>query len=339
MIPTEVAASTVLIIPTYNKPGLLKACLAAIKKHTRGAYRVVIADDNSPDADMQGYLTRLEGEGYTVVKNGSGTRGFPHNVNWAVKDTTEPFICLVNQDIEVTKGWLPALKAEMRDARAGIIGCLLLYPNNKGFGRPGLVQHAGVAINARGQPSHMFRLADKDDPRVQVRRDWINAVTFALVLIRRTTWDDVGGLDERYVGGQFEDIHMCLAARARGWKVVYTPGAVAYHYEHGSGEEFCRETSSVNMGRFIAYWGRLPSDEWLYSDEHVLAGKEGLVDAVARQLWPVYLDGLSVIGANPTREVVEAGRQLMRKSWDTIGSERQERLRAWARKIMLARVE
>ena len=332
--------SIVLVIPTYNKPALLKKCLAAIRRNTRGDYRVIIADDNSPDQDMQTYLGQLRAKGkVTVIANGSGTRGFPHNCNWAVKQTDEPLICLVNQDVEVTSGWLTAFKAEMRDSTVGIVGCLLLYPDTKGYGRQGLVQHAGVARNALGQPVHVFRLAARDDPRVQVRRDWINAVTFALALIRRETWDEVGGLDERYVGGQFEDISFNWTAREKGWKVVYTPKAVAYHYEHGSGEEYCRETSAANMERFIQYWGRMPSDEYLFTDEAELAGEEALVDAVARHLWDVYLDGLGVIGANPTRDVIEAGRQLMKKKWEQIDPQRQEKMRAYARKLVLAKVE
>ena len=330
--------STAIIIPTYNQPALLKKCLYALEHHTHGDYRVVIADDNSPDTDMQQYLERLQGEGYTVVKNGSGTRGFPHNCNWAVNTTTEPFICLLNQDVEVTGHWLRAMCKEMGDPEVGIVGCLLLYPKAKGYGRPGLVQHAGVARNARGQPYHIFRFAERDDPRVQVRRDKINAVTFALALIRRETWDAVGGLDERYVGGQFEDVSFNYTARELGWKVVYTPKAVAYHYEHGSGEEFCQQTSSTNAGRFIEQWGRLPSDDYLFTTPE-LSGQEALVEAVARQLWDVYLDGVGVIGANPTQAVIEAGRKLLRVKWDGADVVRQERMRAWARKIMLAKVE
>ena len=330
--------STIIIIPTYNQPALLKKCLYALEHHTHGDYRVLIADDNSPDAAMQDYLGRLQNEGYAVVKNGSGTRGFPHNCNWAVRGTAEPFICLLNQDVEVAGDWLGALRREMGDPQVGIVGCLLLYPKAKGYGKPGLVQHAGVARNAAGQPFHIFRFAERDDPKVQVRRDKINAVTFALALIRRATWDAVGGLDERYVGGQFEDVSMCYAARELGWKVVYTPKAMAYHYEHGSGEEFCQQTSSANMARFIAHWGRLPSDEYLFTEPE-LAGQEALVDAVARQLWGVYLDGVGVIGANPTQAVIAAGRDLMRVKWEDTDAVRQERMRAWARKLMLAQVE
>jgi GT2 family glycosyltransferase len=251
----------VVIIPTYNGAHMLRQAIECADPNAGIPHRLVISDDDSPDPEMRGYLERLASK-YTVLYH-KGTRGFPHNVNFAVSHTTEPFICLLNSDTRACRFWLREMMAEMSDPMVGIVGAKLIYPKDATNGYGDCIQHCGVARDSVGQHYHIWRGAPRDAPEANERRE-INAVTFACALIRRTCWDAVGGLDERFVGGQFEDIDFNLSARQLGWKVIYTPKAELYHREHGSGEDFVKATAVPNRKRLRDKWPNLTSDERLF---------------------------------------------------------------------------
>jgi GT2 family glycosyltransferase len=208
-----------IIIPVYNGLELLKKCVNAVRGHTYVDYELIVADDNSPDANIKSYCRK---EKIRFVQNGSGVQGFPHNCNWAAKESNSEFICLLNSDTEVLSGWLDAMKEEMVEPSVGIVGAKLIYPMAKGSPWGGTIQHAGVARNDNGMPYHIYRGLSPRQRCVNVLTE-CNAVTFACALIRRRVWDDLGGLDEGYVGGQFEDVAFCYESRNRGWRVIYTP--------------------------------------------------------------------------------------------------------------------
>ena len=84
------------------------------------------------------------------------------------------------------------------------------------------------------------------------------------MLIRREAWEKVGGFDTAYVGGQYEDMDFCLSVGAAGYKVVYEPAAVLYHYEHGSGEEHVYASSERNRELLLKKWPHVPCDEKLF---------------------------------------------------------------------------
>lgn len=252
-----------VIIPVYNGFELLQKAVIAVRQNTHVDYELIIADDHSPDSRV---LKWCKKEKIKVVQNGSGTQGFPHNCNWAAKQSDSEFICLLNSDTEVMSGWLGAMKDEMYEPSVGIVGAKLIYPMAKGTPWGGTIQHAGVARNQNGQPYHIYRGLSPRARCVNVPTE-CNAVTFACVLIRRQLWDELGGLDERYVGGQFEDISFCWTAREAGWRIVYTPRAAAFHLEHGAGVEFVLQTEKKNAALLLERFGKLPSDEHLFQGD------------------------------------------------------------------------
>jgi len=252
-----------IIVPVYNGLDLLKRCIIAVRENTYVDYEITIADDHSPDTHVIEYC---EEENLHIVQNESGTQGFPHNCNWAAKTSRSKYICLLNSDTEVKGGWLSAMLDEMDEPSVGIVGSKLIYPAAKGKPWAGTIQHAGVAFDQNGAPYHINRGLNPRSRCVNVLTE-CNAVTFACVLIRRKAWDDLEGLDERYVGGQFEDIDFCLRAREKGWRIVYTPRSVAYHLEHGAGEDFVTKTSQSNKALLFKRFGRVPCDEYLFQED------------------------------------------------------------------------
>ena len=109
----------------------------------------------------------------------------------------------------------------------GVVGAKLLYPDRT-------LQHAGVILGPRENCDHAFRHLSEEDggyfefPRLI--RNW-SAVTFACAMMRRSVFDEVGGLDAKNLAVAFNDVDMCLRIRERGYWVVYTPHAVLFHHE------------------------------------------------------------------------------------------------------------
>ena len=258
-----------IVIPIYGAYDLLKACIHTIRKHTTYPYRLFLVDDNSVGLEgnerLHSFLMDLAHSG-SHVHLAKRRLGFPGNCCRGVAMTDSSLFLLLNSDVEATPNWLTALVEAARDPSVGVVGARLLFPPTRDSAHAGRIQHAGVAFNLDGAPYHPFRCYQANAPEV-TRRLEINAVTGACMLIRRTVWDELGGLDPAFVGGQYEDIDFCLSARAAGYKVIYEPKAVLYHYEHGSGEEHVYESSERNRALLLKKWPSIPCDEQLFALE------------------------------------------------------------------------
>lgn len=274
-----------LIIPVYNHADLVKDAVSLAVRNAgipKAQFEVVITDDNSKDRATIQLLKKL-GKQYRVVHN-SWKRGFPGNVNYGVaQENHTPYICLLNSDTRACTNWLKHLLATMEeDPQIGVVGAKLMYPKNHPASG-GLIQHAGVARDATGNPYHVYRQATANIPAVNRRRE-INCVTFACALIRRDCWGEVGGLDTAYGLGNCEDVDFCWTARQKGWKVVYQPRAELYHWEHGSfGENLVAQAAPANFRRLREKWRHLDSDEYLFSPLNMTE-----VDSIEEFLYEIF---------------------------------------------------
>ncbi|HEY2594546.1 MAG TPA: glycosyltransferase family 2 protein, partial [Chloroflexota bacterium] len=132
-------------------------------------------------------------------------------------------------------------------ARVGVAGSRVLLAD-------GRLQEAGDVIWSDGSTSHLGRGLPGDDPTLMQRRD-VDYVSFCSAMVRRETWDDVGGFDEQYFPAYFEDADLCLSARARGWRVVCEPASVVVHDEGSStAVRFRHFLSRRNQRLFAAKW-------------------------------------------------------------------------------------
>jgi len=132
----------------------------------------------------------------------------------------------VNADIEFrTTTWLDLMlkqKSEQGDRLAGIVGGLLLYPNN-------LIQHAGIFFSLLYREwDHIYRYAPCDLPEAKVARTC--PVTGALQFIRHSVLDSVGLYDELFKLG-WEDVDFCVRAWQAGEAIVMQPMIWAIHHE------------------------------------------------------------------------------------------------------------
>lgn len=258
-----------IVTPVYGGAKMLHNMLESLLATEAGIpWRLWLVDDCGPEreeldklyAEFQKKDPRIRA--VRSLRNG----GFAASNNRGFRQGSAALLLMLNSDILVTgPGWLKVMADEFADPQVGIVGARLLYFEDYEHPDPerppGKTQHAGVCFNMDGNPYHIFMGWDPEHPKVNVRRE-MNAVTGACLMTRRALYEQLGGLDEDYAAGNFEDVQLCLQVRAMGYKVIYQPKARLYHYSGGSGNSatarFNNSLFRLKCSKIIEY------DEWRF---------------------------------------------------------------------------
>lgn len=218
-----------IIIPFRDHPELLKQCVDSIFKYTRYPnYEIILADNGSKDSATIALVNE-----YSQKEN---VTHFPIDIpfnfseinNKAVKVATGKFLLFLNNDTEVLhEGWMDEMVRLLFIAEVGVVGAKLVYEDDT-------IQHAGVTIGIGHFAGHLFKEMKDDDSiygqRIQSIQEY-SAVTGACMMTRRRLFHRLEGFDEMNLAVAYNDVDYCLKARAKGFKVVYTPYAKLKHYE------------------------------------------------------------------------------------------------------------
>ncbi len=243
-----------IVIPHYELTDMLQRCLTSILEHTKGIpFEVVVVDNGSTNTSDE-LLHWMDDQGIFVIRN-RRNEGFARAVNRGARAAKGRYIILLNNDTEVQDGWLEALvHTAQEEDRAGIVGALLLYPDQT-------IQHAGIVFRDEAVPALLYCKQPANHPAIQHRRSF-QAVSAACTLIRKDLYERLGGMDIGFMNG-WEDVDFCLRARRAGWKVYYEPNAVVIHHtEQTPGR---KEHEEQNRKRFFDRWsGKVEQDDILY---------------------------------------------------------------------------
>lgn len=210
-----------IIIPVYNQIHYTYACLVSILEHTPDvSYEVIIADDVSTDA-----TERLSdfAEGLVICRN-SVNQGFLRNCNNAARQAKGEYIMFLNNDTQVTDGWLSSLVTLIEsDPGIGMVGSKLVYPD-------GRLQEAGGIIWSDGSGWNYGRLDDPDKPEYNYVKD-VDYISGAAILLSNRLWKEIGGFDTRFAPAYCEDSDLAFEVRKAGYRVVYQPLSKIIHFE------------------------------------------------------------------------------------------------------------
>lgn len=241
-----------VLLVTYGKAELTLRCLRELRAHGGVPLEVVLVDNASPDATPR-LLDRLEG--VRVLRNTTNEH-FLAGTNRAARDARAPSLFLLNSDAFVTEGALPALVAALeREPAAGAVGAKLVWPD-------GRLQEAGSLLFSDGSAHGYGRGEDPGRAEFGFRRE-VDGASAAALLVRRASWERLGGFDARFAPAYYEDADLCLALRESGEKVLYEPEAVVVHAESGSSSraaaaELCRRNQAVFRAKWQAVLERRP---------------------------------------------------------------------------------
>ncbi len=227
-----------IIIVNYKSTDYLLKCLESVYASVNGLPTNVFVHDNASGNGINRVNDQFP---KTKVCHNTYNMGFSASINKALKQSSSPFVILLNPDSVVMDGFFEsALKYMTENPDVGVIGPKIMnhdgsvqgsartFPSFASglFGRKSLMTR--LFPNNPGTRQHFFTKRHKGDHPIPV--DWVSG---ACMVARRDMIEDVGYLDEQFFL-YFEDVDWCKAMRQKGWEVVYYPQTSVIHYGGGS---------------------------------------------------------------------------------------------------------
>jgi GT2 family glycosyltransferase len=204
-------------------------------------YEIVIVDDGSTDETKE-WLSNLDDPGIKVVIN-NVNRGYANAINSGVRCAKGTTLGFLNNDLTFNKCWIePMLSVfSTEHLNVGIVGNIQFRSGSSE------IDHAGITVSAAGQIEHIRTLPCGNG----LYKD-VFAVTGACILINKSLFLSVGGLDEQFINSG-EDIDLCFKVKKLGFKIYLAIQSIIEHQvslTRGNNSVF----TEVNSRRLYSKW-------------------------------------------------------------------------------------
>jgi GT2 family glycosyltransferase/2-polyprenyl-3-methyl-5-hydroxy-6-metoxy-1,4-benzoquinol methylase/glycosyltransferase involved in cell wall biosynthesis len=238
-----------VLIVTFHSREFLRPFFESISRHTAyPRYELVCVDNASRDGTasvLRGYAGR---DTRIKVICADANLGFAAGNNLAARHAGGEYLVLLNPDTIVTRGWLERLLRPMRrDPGVGLVGPVTNFSGNEtkvNVDYHNLAEMEGFAERvARGNYGRVME---------------VEVLPLFCAMTSAKIWEEVGGLDERFEVGMFEDDDLCHRVRQAGYRIVVAEDTFIHHFGNGSfaqlAPDFIQTLFDKNRQRFEAKW-------------------------------------------------------------------------------------
>ena len=223
--------TTAVVILNWNGKKMLERFLPSVTAHTQGDAEVIIADNGSTDDSLD--FVRAQYPGLRIIELDKNY-GFAGGYNRALQQVQADYYVLLNDDVEVTPGWIEPVVAQMQQHPDTAI-CqpkLLMYDQRDTFEYAG---GAGGFLDKYGYPfcrGRMFTSLEQDNGQYNTPGEifWASG---AAMFVRADVWHQLGGLDDDFFA-HMEEIDFCWRAKNAGYRVEYCPQSTVFHVGGGT---------------------------------------------------------------------------------------------------------
>jgi GT2 family glycosyltransferase/Tfp pilus assembly protein PilF/HPt (histidine-containing phosphotransfer) domain-containing protein len=207
-----------IVVLALNQLEHTQKCVASLLAHTRAPFEVILVDNGSTDGTAEYFAgLRQQHPNFKVITN-RGNRGFAAGNNQGLAVAAGELFVLLNNDTIVTPGWVEHLAAPLSIPGVGLTG-----PVSNRVSGPQLVPTSYASDEAMQQFAAAWTQAHAGETQPSNR-----LVGFCL-LFNRAVLDAIGGLDESFGSGNFEDDDYCIRARLAGFSSRIARAAFIHH--------------------------------------------------------------------------------------------------------------
>ena len=219
------APTVSIVVLGWKKAPLLIACLESVAQIPDTVSFEVIVTLNEPDLGVRAAVDACPLD--VTVLSSRVNLGFGGACNAAVERARGRYLVFLNDDTLVDRLWLQELVDTVEGRpEIGAVGSLFLNLDGTPQEAGSFLWSDGSSSAATGSAEGFFHCYD-----------WARRVDYcsaASLLVRRSTWDQVGGFDERYYPAYCEDVDLCLKIRAVGQEVWFQPLSTVRHIRSAS---------------------------------------------------------------------------------------------------------
>jgi glycosyltransferase involved in cell wall biosynthesis len=250
-----------MIIPCWNQLEFTRKCIAALMRRTRPPWELIVVNNGSTDGTGD-YLAGVQDVSpvpVTIIANGTN-RGFPTAINQGLQYARGEYLVLLNNDVVVSEGWLDQLIAlvSISTERNGVPG-----------DEESKIALAGPMSNYAAPPQLVENVSYRDLEEMKVfaerwreehRGTWFTVPKLSgfCLLMKRAVYDTIGGLDERFGLGFFDDDDFAERARRAGFELAVAHDLFVHHFGSrtfvGNGVD-AEKLLDENAAKFAVKWG------------------------------------------------------------------------------------